>query len=166
MSDGPFAAQKVGRDVTDAHGRTASGLRWALSPAVALVLWGCAAVTPAPRFSAQSPADPAVAEAATPPATPVLMTGADEDPAAPERPAPSKMEMDPNMEMEPDQGQAMDMHKGHVMASPVPSPTTRTSEPEYTCPMHPEVKKDKPGACPICGMTLVKKAAKRKEQHP
>jgi len=26
----------------------------------------------------------------------------------------------------------------------------------YTCPMHPEVQKDKPGDCPICGMELVK----------
>ena len=24
----------------------------------------------------------------------------------------------------------------------------------YTCPMHPEVKSDKPGKCPKCGMTL------------
>lgn len=27
----------------------------------------------------------------------------------------------------------------------------------YTCPMHPEVMTDKPGNCPKCGMTLVKK---------
>jgi len=27
----------------------------------------------------------------------------------------------------------------------------------YTCPMHPEVKSDKPGKCPKCGMELVKK---------
>jgi len=27
----------------------------------------------------------------------------------------------------------------------------------YTCPMHPFIVKDTPGACPICGMTLVKK---------
>lgn len=27
----------------------------------------------------------------------------------------------------------------------------------YTCPMHPEVQKDKPGTCPKCGMTLEKK---------
>ncbi len=26
----------------------------------------------------------------------------------------------------------------------------------YTCPMHPTVKSDKPGSCPICGMALVK----------
>lgn len=28
---------------------------------------------------------------------------------------------------------------------------------EYTCPMHPEIIRDKPGNCPICGMELVKK---------
>lgn len=27
----------------------------------------------------------------------------------------------------------------------------------YTCPMHPNVQKDKPANCPICGMTLEKK---------
>src|SRR3990167_10429578 len=27
----------------------------------------------------------------------------------------------------------------------------------YTCSMHPEINQDKPGNCPICGMTLVKK---------
>lgn len=26
----------------------------------------------------------------------------------------------------------------------------------YTCPMHPDVKSDKPGKCPKCGMDLVK----------
>ncbi len=29
----------------------------------------------------------------------------------------------------------------------------------YTCPMHPQIIKDKPGSCPICGMDLVKKTA-------
>ncbi|WP_276501657.1 efflux RND transporter periplasmic adaptor subunit [Terrimonas pollutisoli] len=32
-----------------------------------------------------------------------------------------------------------------------------TSKEQYTCPMHPEIIKDKPGNCPICGMDLVKK---------
>src|SRR5215216_705387 len=30
----------------------------------------------------------------------------------------------------------------------------------WTCPMHSQIKKDKPGNCPICGMTLVKKTIK------
>src|SRR4051812_6815277 len=30
----------------------------------------------------------------------------------------------------------------------------------YTCPMHPEVQMSKPGNCPKCGMTLVKKTIK------
>ena len=25
---------------------------------------------------------------------------------------------------------------------------------EYTCPMHPEILRDEPGDCPICGMAL------------
>jgi FtsP/CotA-like multicopper oxidase with cupredoxin domain len=30
----------------------------------------------------------------------------------------------------------------------------------WTCPMHAQIKKDNPGKCPICGMTLVKKTVK------
>lgn len=30
----------------------------------------------------------------------------------------------------------------------------------YTCPMHPQIKKEKPGTCPICGMKLEKKTVK------
>ena len=29
----------------------------------------------------------------------------------------------------------------------------------YTCPMHPEIHEAKPGECPNCGMTLIKKSA-------
>jgi Heavy metal binding domain len=31
---------------------------------------------------------------------------------------------------------------------------------KYTCPMHPEVVKNKPGKCPKCGMKLVQKMKK------
>ena len=33
----------------------------------------------------------------------------------------------------------------------------------YTCKMHPEVISDKPGKCPKCGMTLVKKTDTKKK---
>jgi Cu(I)/Ag(I) efflux system membrane fusion protein len=44
-------------------------------------------------------------------------------------------------------GMAMD--SGRAAATP--------AKEVWTCPMHPEVVKDKPGTCPICGMDLVKK---------
>ncbi|TPM99164.1 heavy metal translocating P-type ATPase [Mesorhizobium sp. B2-1-3A] len=34
--------------------------------------------------------------------------------------------------------------------APVPAPKGT----QYTCPMHPEIIRDKPGSCPICGMAL------------
>lgn len=50
--------------------------------------------------------------------------------------------------------------------------TTATAQEKkvlYTCPLHPEVQKDKPGSCPKCGMTLEKKTItvkKGKSQTP
>lgn len=34
-------------------------------------------------------------------------------------------------------------------------------EQQYTCPMHPEIIRDKPGKCPICGMDLVPKSSSK-----
>ena len=34
------------------------------------------------------------------------------------------------------------------------APSHPPTAPEYTCPMHPEVRQRGPGACPICGMAL------------
>ena len=30
-------------------------------------------------------------------------------------------------------------------------------DPKYVCPMHPQIVRDEPGSCPICGMDLVEK---------
>ena len=35
---------------------------------------------------------------------------------------------------------------------PAPAPAPKGTK--YTCPMHPEIISDKPGACPLCGMAL------------
>ena len=44
---------------------------------------------------------------------------------------------------------------GHAHgATPAPSPTPGPPSAIYTCPMHPQIRQDHPGACPICGMAL------------
>ncbi len=46
-----------------------------------------------------------------------------------------------------------DPHAGHAHGELAQSqPATEV----WTCPMHPEVRKDGPGSCPICGMPLVR----------
>ncbi len=42
------------------------------------------------------------------------------------------------------------MHEG----APAPAPSISGGLTQWTCPMHPEILKDEPGACPICGMAL------------
>lgn len=43
--------------------------------------------------------------------------------------------------------------------------SSQASAKEYwTCTMHPQVHMDRPGACPICGMDLIKKVADENEQ--
>ncbi|WP_024852144.1 efflux RND transporter periplasmic adaptor subunit [Hydrogenovibrio kuenenii] len=37
---------------------------------------------------------------------------------------------------------------------------------KYVCPMHPQIVRDHPGTCPICGMKLVKQLFKASEQAP
>ena len=38
--------------------------------------------------------------------------------------------------------------------APARTPVARTGAGPWTCPMHPEIVRDKPGPCPICGMAL------------
>ena len=40
------------------------------------------------------------------------------------------------------------------MALESTQPSAVTTRTEYTCPMHPQIVRDGPGACPICGMAL------------
>jgi Cu+-exporting ATPase len=41
----------------------------------------------------------------------------------------------------------------HGVSASLP-PTPASSGTIYTCPMHPEIRQDHPGSCPICGMAL------------
>lgn len=44
-------------------------------------------------------------------------------------------------------------HQTHPAAEPAGTPAPKRAR--YTCPMHPEIVRDAPGDCPICGMALV-----------
>ena len=50
---------------------------------------------------------------------------------------------------------ALAQHEGHNM--PSQTKKARQSQVIYTCVMDPEIKMDKPGNCPKCGMKLVPK---------
>jgi Cu+-exporting ATPase len=43
---------------------------------------------------------------------------------------------------------------GSVLQAPAPVAPERAEGTAYTCPMHPEIVRDGPGSCPICGMAL------------
>ncbi len=53
-------------------------------------------------------------------------------------------------ETEKDSQQKTDNQRVHLASAP----EKVTNPVEYTCPMHPEIVRDKPGSCPICGMAL------------
>ena len=50
-------------------------------------------------------------------------------------------------------------HAGHHHSSRGPAGAVALGPTIYTCPMHPQIEQDHPGACPICGMALEPKTA-------
>src|SRR2546430_63697 len=47
---------------------------------------------------------------------------------------------------------------------PLPAAAGRGDSRTYTCPMHPEILRDAPGFCPICGMALEPRVASLDDQ--
>src|SRR3546814_3841576 len=43
---------------------------------------------------------------------------------------------------------------GHHKSAPPVDPASVPAGTQWTCPMHPEIVRDGPGSCPICGMAL------------
>lgn len=119
----------------------------------ALFLGGCAATTPAPRFSAVSPADKDGPEAGTPPPAPALASEPEALTPVPPAEAPEPAGGHEGHSM-PSEAPTVREREGHSPGVPAaPSPADQ----RYTCPMHPEVRQASPGSCPKCGMTLVRR---------
>jgi hypothetical protein len=125
--------------------------------AAAAVLVGCAVNLPPPPVS--TPADAHAPEAVTAPLRPTLLATSHTflSPAAGDREQAAKqMDMSKMKHGSSDKGTMRDEMPGMSELSKeaaVPAPETY-----YTCPMHAQIKEGKPGNCPICGMTLVKKS--------
>jgi hypothetical protein len=111
--------------------------------AAAAVLVGCAVNLPPPPVS--NPADAHAPEAVTAPLRPTLLATSHTflSPAAGDREQAAKQ---------------MDMSKMKHGSSDKGTMRDEMPETYYTCPMHAQIKEGKPGNCPICGMTLVKKS--------
>jgi len=58
---------------------------------------------------------------------------------------------------------AIHANHGKMMADTTKKAKTQPAKVQYTCTMHPEVISNKPGKCPKCGMTLVKKTDAKKK---
>jgi len=58
----------------------------------------------------------------------------------------------------------------YAQTEPLPSAPLATAKAgakgEYTCPMHPEIVRDAPGTCPICGMALESKQVSAQDTNP
>jgi hypothetical protein len=139
-------------------------LRILLLTAVSLLVMGCAETTPM-QLGPDHPASPSAAEAPTPEPSPTLAIN--ESALATTSPGTGPAGMDhahpltdapqgnPNHLQHDMGGMTMPAVPSTRSGTPASEPTTKQTV--YTCPMHPEVVSDKPGKCPKCGMTLVKK---------
>ena len=76
--------------------------------------------------------------------------------AAPEKYLPAKMPAQP-------QTPRTSVHQLGSQAIEPPAAAAPPSAEEYTCPMHPEIVRPGPGACPICGMALEPRTALAEE---
>ncbi|MFC0514232.1 heavy metal-binding domain-containing protein [Mucilaginibacter angelicae] len=54
-------------------------------------------------------------------------------------------------------------HTPNALSDTTKTKKVKPAKVQYTCPMHPDVLSDKPGKCPKCGMTLVKKEPAKKK---
>jgi len=59
------------------------------------------------------------------------------------------------------------VHKAPTAEPRTTPPTMPAARTEWTCPMHPQIVRDQPGSCPICGMALEPRSVSlEQEENP
>jgi Heavy metal binding domain len=121
------------------------------APAAAL-LSGCAFTNP-PPLPPDNPTNPQVGESAPPPKSLLLADATTKAISDRLKQVPAEAKM-PAME---DGGMQHEGMQHERMKHGEASQEQQKGAGAYTCPMHPEVKSEKPGVCPKCGMKLIEK---------
>lgn len=80
---------------------------------------------------------------------------------APDHPANPAAASAPTLEG----GSVFDLEPGRAIQSPAATGASATQT-DYVCPMHPQVRQDQPGKCPICQMILKPEHMAHHEEHP
>ena len=126
--------------------------------ALSLLVVGCAATKPM-TLGPDHPASPAAADAPVPDPSKTLATtgpaGVPQQAEAAHAGHDHHQHDAGGMNMSSGEGAAVPATATAAPGASATQPGSRQAT--YTCPMHPEVVSDKPGKCPKCGMTLVRK---------
>ena len=61
--------------------------------------------------------------------------------------------------------QPVGIHRAGLDKTDLVATASGSHKTEYTCPMHPEIVRDAPGSCPICGMALEPRTASLEEEE-
>ncbi len=139
-----------------------------LAAASVVAFGGCAVNLPPSPAPASNPANSSAAEAATAPLRPTLLATSRTflSPQAGDREQTAKQRDISEVKDKAMQPGMID--ESHLPNATLPErpPIPTTAEASYTCPMHPQIDEAKPGQCPICGMTLIKKTGATEGAKP
>lgn len=153
-------------------GRHLRGHPWLLSLAALLAaanfFAGCASETPYVVSADNDPADPGAPsgkmsgmglaeESLQGQSQSPSMPGSSHPNSAAEEGGGMAMPMGNDASAAPSAMEGMDMGATSSAAKTNVEDSPRKGKFVYTCPMHPDVISDRPGICPQCGMTLIKK---------
>jgi rubrerythrin len=128
---------------------------------------GCAANFQPPPLSATNPANAEARESVTASAKPILgsdaLTQKTNELLAASAPGNPSFQPSEMQGMHHGMSGMEDMqHEKTGTAKMDSGETPMSGKVYYTCKMHPQIHQDKPGKCPICGLTLIKKEGERK----